>query len=93
MNEKLLEKKLREGVKVKGGIALKLTSISLTGLPDRLVLLPGGRVKFAELKSTGKKKIVEKPVKVLRQMDFFNYSDYVLACQEIGITPKPAEKC
>lgn len=55
MNEKLLEKKLREGVKVKGGIALKLTSISLTGLPDRLVLLPGGRVKFAELKSTGKK--------------------------------------
>ena len=40
----------------------------------------------------GEIKIVEKPVKVLRQMDFFNYSDYVLACQEIGITPKPAEK-
>lgn len=55
MNEKLIEKKLVEGVKKLGGVALKLVSPSFTGLPDRLILLPGARVYFAELKSTGRK--------------------------------------
>jgi hypothetical protein len=53
MREKTLEKKLREKVKAQGGIAVKLFSPYLTGLPDRLVLMPGGRACFAELKSTG----------------------------------------
>lgn len=55
MNEKLIEKKLREGVKQRGGIALKFASPYYTGVPDRIVLMPGGRVSFVELKSTGKK--------------------------------------
>lgn len=55
MNEKLIEKKLREGVKKLGGLALKIYCVSFTGLPDRLVLLPGGRVKWVEVKTTGKK--------------------------------------
>jgi len=54
MNEKLIEKKLRESVKKLGGIALKLFSPSFTGLPDRLVLMPGGKASFAEIKTTGK---------------------------------------
>lgn len=54
-NEKLLERKLREGVKKLGGLALKIFSFSFTGLPDRIVLLPGGRVTWVELKSTGEK--------------------------------------
>ena len=54
MNEKLIELKLRESVKKLGGIALKLFSPSFTGLPDRLVLMPGGRASFAEIKTTGK---------------------------------------
>lgn len=54
MNEKLIERKLCEGVKKIGGLALKLWSPTFTGLPDRLILLPGGKVCFAELKSTGK---------------------------------------
>ncbi len=54
MNEKLIEKKLREGVKEKGGLALKFTSPSFTGVPDRIVLMPGGKMCFVELKSTGK---------------------------------------
>jgi len=54
MNEKLLEKKLREEVKKLGGLALKFTSQTYTGMPDRIVLMPGGRVYFVELKSTGK---------------------------------------
>ena len=55
MNEKSIERKLREGIKKQGGLALKLFSPSFTGLPDRMVLMPGGWVRFAEIKTTGKK--------------------------------------
>jgi hypothetical protein len=55
MNEKLIEKKLRELVKKMGGIALKFFCMSFTGMPDRIVLMPRGHVWFVELKSTGKK--------------------------------------
>ncbi len=55
MNEKLIERKLREGVKRMGGVALKFASPYFTGMPDRAVLLPGGKVAFAEIKTTGKK--------------------------------------
>jgi len=54
-NEKTLEKKLREKVARLGGLAVKLIASSFTGLPDRLVLIPGGRIWFVELKSGGKK--------------------------------------
>ena len=53
--EKTLEKKLREQVKKLGGIAIKFFSASFTGMPDRMVLMPGGRISFVELKSKGKK--------------------------------------
>ena len=54
-NEKTLETKLRSKVKNLGGIALKFYSPFYTGMPDRIVLMPGGRVWFVELKSEGKK--------------------------------------
>ena len=55
MNEKLIERKLREGVKALGGLALKFSSPYHRGVPDRIVLMPGGRMYFVELKTTGKK--------------------------------------
>lgn len=55
MNEKLIEKKLRESVKKMGGIAVKFASSYHRGIPDRIVLMPGGEISFVELKSTGKK--------------------------------------
>jgi len=48
--EKRIELKLKDGVKRQGGLALKLWPISFTGLPDRMVLLPGARIDFIELK-------------------------------------------
>ncbi|HUR65447.1 MAG TPA: VRR-NUC domain-containing protein [Chitinophagaceae bacterium] len=54
MNEKLIEKKLREGVKKLGGIAVKFFVLAFTGFPDRIVLMPGGRIWFVETKTTGK---------------------------------------
>ncbi len=54
-SEKLIEKTLNAEVKSLGGWSLKLLCQFVTGLPDRLVLLPGGIIFFVEVKSTGKK--------------------------------------
>lgn len=54
-SEKTLEARLRKEVEALGGKALKLMSQLHRGLPDRLVLMPGGLAFFVELKSTGKK--------------------------------------
>lgn len=53
--EKNLERRLAREVEKAGGWSLKLLSTYIKGLPDRLVLMPGGRVAFAEVKTTGKK--------------------------------------
>lgn len=54
-SEKVFERALSKYVNDKGGIAVKLLSQFVNGLPDRLYLLPGGRALFIEFKSTGKK--------------------------------------
>jgi len=48
--EKEIEKKLVEMVKKHGGLCLKWVCPGWSGVPDRILLLPGGRVIFAELK-------------------------------------------
>lgn len=53
--EKEIEEKLRLSVKAHGGIALKFTSPGFDGMPDRLILLPNGKMAFVELKAPGKK--------------------------------------
>lgn len=55
MSEKNLERKLREEVKKLGGMALKFISPGHAGVSDRIVLMPGGRIWFVELKQKGKK--------------------------------------
>ena len=54
-SEKALEARLRREVNDRGGMAIKLLSQLHRGLPDRLVLMPGGHVYFVETKSTGEK--------------------------------------
>jgi hypothetical protein len=54
MIEKYIEKKLVAAVKKMGGIAPKFVSPGLNGMPDRIVLLPMGRIAFVELKAPGK---------------------------------------
>ena len=63
MKETEIEKKLVLKVKAKGGIAPKFVSPSYAGMPDRLVLLPGGVFAFAELKAPGMK---PRPLQVSR---------------------------
>lgn len=51
MLEKDIERRLVRGVKALGGKAYKFTSPGNAGVPDRLILLPGGKIIFAELKA------------------------------------------
>ena len=55
MREKIIEKELARAVKGKGGIEPKFTSPGFDGMPDRLILLPGGRMGFVELKAPDRK--------------------------------------
>lgn len=55
MREKVIEQKLVKAVKTAGGIAPKLVSPGFDGMPDRMVLMPGGRTGFVEIKAPGEK--------------------------------------
>lgn len=55
MREKDIESYLRDQVKRHGGIAYKFESPGSIGVPDRIVIFPGGRIIFVELKAPGKK--------------------------------------
>jgi hypothetical protein len=55
MRERDIEKYLREQVKKIKGIAYKFESPGHAGVPDRLVLIPNGKMTFIELKAPGKK--------------------------------------
>lgn len=55
MLEKTIEHKLAVMVKKQGGIAVKFVSPGFDGMPDRLVLLPFGKIAFVEVKAPNKK--------------------------------------
>jgi hypothetical protein len=54
MRESTLERRLVREVERIGGLAPKWVSPGHRGVPDRLVILPGGRVAFVEMKAPGK---------------------------------------
>lgn len=71
-SEKVFERTFSKYVDDKGGIAIKLLSQFVNGLPDRMYLLPGGRALFIEFKSTGKKptRIQEHIIGRIRKLGF-----------------------
>lgn len=78
MLESSIEAQLRRRIKseVRGALCLKFVSPGYTGVPDRLILLPNGRVVFAELKAPKK---TERPRQRfvqsrLRKMGFIVFS-------------------
>ena len=75
MREKTIEKKLADAVKSRGGLAPKFTSPGFDGMPDRIVLLPGGRMAFVEVKAPGKapRPLQEARHRLLRQLGFKVY--------------------
>ena len=55
MREKEIEQKLVRAVKAAGGICPKWVSPGMDGVPDRIVLLPGMKIGFLEVKAPGQK--------------------------------------
>lgn len=55
MLEREIEQALVREVRKAGGIAPKFTSPGNAGMPDRLIILPGGHIAFVELKAPGQK--------------------------------------
>ena len=66
-----------------GGFPIKLLS-TITGLPDRLCLLPGGCLFFAELKSA-KKKAEARQKLVHKQIRALGFEVYVIDSWEVGL--------
>ena len=77
MNEKHIELKFRTEVKKRGGIAIKFISPGFDGVPDRIVLMQGGRIAFVELKAPGKK-MSQKQIKRKRQLEELGFSVYII---------------
>lgn len=75
MLEKEIEMHLVRAVKNMGGRAIKFTSPGFDGMPDRLVLLPGGRCGFVEVKAPGRKPRALQLVRheILRALGFKAY--------------------
>lgn len=71
MRESTLEQRLVREVKRIGGIAPKWTSPGNSGVPDRIVILPGGRTVYVEMKAPGKKltPLQERWATILRGLD------------------------
>lgn len=80
----IIEQHLVKAVKNSGGIAPKLVSPGFDGMPDRLVLLPGGKIGFVEVKAPGKE---PRPLQVARHglLRRLGFKVYVLdAPEQIG---------
>lgn len=76
MAEKDIERKLKKRVEALGCLCLKFESPGFTGVPDRIILMPGGEVFFVELKALGKK---ERPRQEYVQQQFRNLGFIVMS--------------
>ena len=75
MRESDIERKLVNKTKARGGIAFKFVSPGQSGVPDRLVRLPGGKIGLVEVKAPGKqpRKLQVHMHKLLRGLGFKVY--------------------
>jgi hypothetical protein len=73
--ERQIEKRLRLEVECRGAKAYKFVSPGTAGVPDRLILFPGGRTVFVELKRPGEhlRPLQEKRAAELRALGFKVY--------------------
>ena len=81
MRERQIEQRLTQAVRKRQGLCPKCVRPGLDGVPDRIILLPGRRIAFAELKAPGK------PLRPLQrrrkaQLEALGFRVYVIDNQE-----------
>jgi len=84
MLERAIERYLIHEVKRRNGLALKFVSPGISGVPDRIVLLPRGKMAFVELKAPGE---TLRPLQVKRknQLEILGFEVYCVdGIQQIG---------
>lgn len=81
MSEKELEEMFRDAVRKAGGCAYKFVSPGKSGVPDRLVVLPGNCIGFVELKARGKE---PRPDQRHRQQELKQLGCYVAVLDDLG---------
>ena len=76
MLESLIERHLVKEVNRRDGLCLKFNSQSMTGIPDRIILMKNGTVGFVEVKQKGKKPrpLQKLRMKQLRRLGFKIYT-------------------
>lgn len=80
--EKEIEQKLVDMVKRHGGLCLKWVCPGWLGVPDRICLLPGGHVIFAELKRPGGGKHSAMQVWWARKLNQLGFLHLWVKCEE-----------
>lgn len=84
MREKEIERSLVKAVKQSGGICPKFVSPGMDGMPDRLMLLPEGRMAFVEVKAPGQK---PRPLQVARHKQLTRMGFRVFVLDDKGQIP------
>ena len=75
MRESFIEEKLTKAVRQNGGVCWKFTSPGTAGVPDRIILMPEGRIAFVEVKAPGEKPrpLQQSRHRLLRRLGFKVY--------------------
>lgn len=75
IDERDIERYLFKKVKREKGMCIKLNPVGMSGLPDRVVLLPLGKIFFIELKAPKQKPrpLQEIFLRTLRELGFLTY--------------------
>jgi hypothetical protein len=81
MIENNVENYLNREVKKLGGRAAKFVSPGLRGVPDRIVLLPGGKMVFIELKAPGEKPRKQQMYR-MKQIEDLGFKTYTIDSYE-----------
>lgn len=81
MLESAVENYLTKRVRKLGGQSYKFVSPGNAGVPDRIILLPGGQIAFVEMKAPGKK-ATPKQLHQIRKIKNLGQVALVIDCKE-----------
>lgn len=81
MRESKLERKLVREIKNRGGQAVKWVAPGERGVPDRIVIMPLGKIYFVELKGEGGI-VSQLQWRWLKRLIAWGHKAYILDCEE-----------